>query len=93
MKSTKKQIPEFESEEEEREFWATHDFTDFVEATEEIRERIVDVRPPKAHISFRLNTDAIAELKALAGRKGMGYQTLMRAWILERLEEEKKKAG
>jgi hypothetical protein len=31
MASTKKQIPEFRSEEEEREFWATHNSTEFID--------------------------------------------------------------
>ena len=31
MRSTKKQIPKFRSEEDERSFWAEHDSTDFID--------------------------------------------------------------
>lgn len=54
---------------------------------------VIDARPSKAHISFRLDAETIQDLKSVARGKGMGYQTLMRSWIMERLEEEKKKAG
>lgn len=42
--------------------------------------------------SVNLPEEAIADLKALAIKKGIGYQTLMRMFILEGIERMKKSA-
>ena len=81
-------IPKFATEDEEREFWATHDSTHFFDAMPEIKESIRDARPKKKAISIRVDEAALAKLKSLAAKKGLGYQTLMRIWVLERLQKE-----
>ena len=40
-----KQIPKFESEDEEREFWATHDSTDYVDWSKAHRVIFPDLKP------------------------------------------------
>ena len=81
-------IPKFRSEDEERAFWSAHDAAEFLPDTEEVRGPIVDARPKKA-ISLRMDQETVEDLKELAHRKGIGYQTLMRMWVKERLEREK----
>ena len=81
-------IPKLTTEQEEAEFWATHDSTDFAEDTEAVDVTFVDSRPPKKQIALRLDGDTIDALKAVASRKGIGYQTLIRLWVNERLEQE-----
>jgi predicted DNA binding CopG/RHH family protein len=83
-----KTIPKFKSEQEEAEFWDAHDSADYVDDTEPAELTFVDARPPKRSISLRIDGDAIDKLKDIAGRKGMGYQTLIRMWVMERLEKE-----
>jgi len=82
-------LPRFASEQEEAEFWASHDSTEYLGDTEPVDVTFVDARPPKKQISLRLDTDAIEELKAVAQRKGIGYQTLIRIWVMERLAQER----
>jgi predicted DNA binding CopG/RHH family protein len=82
-------LPRFVSEQEEAEFWASHDSTEYLNDTEPVSVTFVDARPPKKQISLRLDTDAIEELKAVAQRKGIGYQTLIRIWVMERLAQER----
>lgn len=48
----------------------------------------VNARPPKKQMSLRLDPDAIEQLKAIAARKGIGYQTLIRIWVMEQLAQE-----
>ena len=91
--SEKKKLPEFKNEDEEREFWETHDFTDYMHEFEEVKEPIVVTRPKKRLVTFRMEEEAVERIKRLADRKGMGWQTLMRALIYEGLEEEEKRAG
>lgn len=81
-------IPEFKSEQEEAEFWDTHDSTDYLEQTEAVEVSFVDARPPKKSISLRIDAETIDTLKDVAARKGIGYQTLIRMWVMERLEDE-----
>lgn len=81
-------IPKFDSEREEAQFWETHDSTQFLSETEPIDAVFVDARPAKKLISFRLDPAAIDRLRTVAKRKGIGYQTLMRMWVMERLNQE-----
>ena len=80
-------LPKFKDEKEESDFWDAHDSTDYLDSTEEIEIKFIDARP-KTLISLRLQTELIDELKALAARRGIGYQTLIRMWVMERLEQE-----
>lgn len=44
--------------------------------------------------SIRLPKEMVVKLRKIAIKKGdIGYQTLIKIWIAERLEEEVKKAG
>jgi len=81
-------IPHFVSEQEEAEFWATHDATEFLDQTEPIDVTFTDARPPKTQISLRFERHTIERLKAVSRRKGVGYQTLIRMWVMERLSRE-----
>ncbi len=81
-------IPQFTSEQEEAEFWATHDATEFLDETTLVDEVFVDARPPKKQISLRMDPDVIDTLKGIAAQKGVGYQTLIRIWVMERLTQE-----
>jgi predicted DNA binding CopG/RHH family protein len=84
-------IPEFKNRQEEREFWDTHDAADYFDDTEEVEIEVIDTRP-KTLISLRLHSKTIDQLKSLAARRGIGYQTMIRMWVMERLEEEARKA-
>lgn len=81
-------VPKFATEDAERKFWATHDSTKYFDAMTEVNERIQDARPMKKAISIRVDEFALGKLKRIAAKKGLGYQTLMRMWVLERLERE-----
>lgn len=45
-------------------------------------------RKLQRQLHMRINEETIEKLRKVAGRKGMGYQTLARMWLLERLELE-----
>jgi predicted DNA binding CopG/RHH family protein len=83
-------MPYFNSEQEESDFWDTHVITDYLEELTPTDAVFVDARPRKTLISLRLDPATIAQLKAIARQKGVGYQTLMRMWVMERLEHESK---
>lgn len=81
---TKTRIPEFSSYEEEAKFWDTHDFGDFLDETED-----VDIKFSKGlseNLSVRFSSDVINLLRTQAERMGIGPSTLVRMWVMERLE-------
>lgn len=82
-----KQIPKFKSEKEEADFWASHDSTDLLGETKEVKIKFV--RPKKKLVSLRLDEKTIKELKKLAQKKGIGYLELVRMWVLENLGKTK----
>ena len=82
-------LPQFTNEQEEAAFWDTHDSTESLEDTAAADVTFVDARPAKKLISLRLEPAAIDRLKAIAQQKGVGYQTLMRMWVMERLALER----
>ncbi len=81
-------LPQFADETEEAEFWATHDSTGYLDNTEPIVVTFVDARVPKKLISVRFDNETIESLKTVACTKGIGYQTLIRIWVNERLAQE-----
>ena len=56
------------------------------------REKTV-TRPRKGTISVRMEDDLVNRLKALAAVKGVGYQTLLRQFVADRVYEEEKREG
>lgn len=95
------EVPSFASEREEQAWWDEHDVSGGLLETfgpvlegelPSPRERTV-TRPRKAPISLRMEDDLIDRLKALAAVKGIGYQTLMRQFVADRVYEEEKREG
>jgi predicted DNA binding CopG/RHH family protein len=85
----KKKLPEFKSEEDERKFWATADSTEYVDWTSGKRKRLVHLKPSLKTISLRLPVSMIEDLKVLANRRDVPYQSLLKVFLAERLARER----
>ncbi|MBI5235889.1 MAG: BrnA antitoxin family protein [Deltaproteobacteria bacterium] len=83
-----KKIPKFRSEDEEREFWATHDSADYVDWNKARRVVLPELRPSLKTISLRLPEAMIEELKLIAHKKDVPYQSLMKIFLSEKINEE-----
>jgi predicted DNA binding CopG/RHH family protein len=93
MPSTKKRpVPEFRSEDEEREFWAAHDSTEFIDWQPARRHKLPNLKPTLRTISLRLPVSMIEDLKVLANKKDVPYQSLLKVFLAERLEKERRRA-
>ena len=95
MKRLKK-IPTFRDEDAEREFWSHHDSTDYINWSNAKRVTLPNLKPSTRTISLRLPESMIAELKLLANRQDVPYQSLLKIFLAERIREElaqKKQAG
>ena len=84
----KKKLPHFKTESEEREFWATADSTRYVDWKRAHRAVFPSLRPSLKTISLRLPELMLDELKLLANKRDIPYQSLLKLFLAERLEEE-----
>ena len=85
-----KKIPKFESEDEEREFWATRDSTEYVDWKKAKRVVLPELKPSLKTISLRLPESMLEELKLLANKRDVPYQSLLKIFLSERAREELK---
>jgi predicted DNA binding CopG/RHH family protein len=82
------QIPRFQSEEEEREFWATHDATDFIDFAQAQQALMPNLKPTLKTISIRLPETLLESIKVLAHKRDVPYQSLMKMLLAEGIERE-----
>jgi predicted DNA binding CopG/RHH family protein len=88
MKNTRKKIPRFRNEDQEREFWSEVDSTDYIDWSEARRFTLPNLKPSLKTISLRLPEHMLAELKVLANKRDVPYQSLLKLFLAERLEQE-----
>lgn len=94
MPSTKKKaLPEFRSEDEEREFWGAHDSTEFIDWRSAVRQKLPNLKPTLRTISLRLPVSMIEDLKVLANKRDVPYQSLLKVFLAERLKKELRRAS
>ena len=84
----KKKVPEFQNEDEERKFWATHDSTEFVDWKRAKKTVLPNLKPSVKTISLRLPQSMLEELKLLANKRDVPYQSLLKVFLSERIREE-----
>ena len=87
-KVNKRKIPKFNNEDEERDFWASHDSTDYIDWTEAREVIMPNLKPTLRTISIRLPEIMIEELKLIANKRDVPYQSLMKMFLAERVEQE-----
>ena len=83
-----KRIPKFKDEDEEREFWATHDSTEYVDWRKAKKAVFSNLKPSVKKISLRLPESMLEELKLLANKRDVPYQSLLKIFLAERIEKE-----
>ncbi len=84
----RKKVPHFKSESEERKFWATADSTRYIDWSRAQKTVLPDLRPSLKTISLRLPELMLEELKLLANKRDIPYQSLLKVFLAERIEEE-----
>lgn len=87
MKRKLKAIPQFSGEAEEREFWQTHDSSDYVDWSKAKRARFPNLKPTVTSISLRLPVGLLEQIKVAANSRDMPYQSLIKAWLAEKVKK------
>ncbi len=90
MKKKLKEIPKFKNEDEEREFWWTHDSTEYVDWDNAEFVIFPNLKPTTRTISLRLPNSMLEGLKVAANKRDVPYQSLIKMFLRERLDEELK---
>jgi len=88
MRHEKKKIPKYKSEDKERQFWAVADSTEYIDWTRARRVILPNLKPSLKTISLRLPELMLAELKLLANKRDVPYQSLIKIFLAERLDRE-----
>ncbi len=92
VKQRMRKVPRFEGEDQERGFWTSHDSTDFVDWRQAERVKLPNLRPTTRTISIRLPESMIERLKVLANKRDIPYQSLLKMFVADRIEEELRSA-
>ncbi|MGZ3594922.1 MAG: BrnA antitoxin family protein [Syntrophales bacterium] len=85
-----KKIPKFRTEAEERDFWANADSSNYIDWSKAKRTMLPNIKPSLKTISLRLPELMIEELKLLAHKRDVPYQSLIKIFISERIADELK---
>ena len=83
-----KPIPKFKNEDEEFEFWDTHDATDYFDYDNPIKLDLSKLKPSTQKVTVRLPLAVVEDLKMLANRHDVPYQSLMKIYLAQRIDQE-----
>ena len=78
--------PPFHSEQEERQFWETHDSSDYVDWNRSERVRFPNLKPSTKSISLRLSVSMLEQIKVAANKRDVPYQSLIKIWLSEKVD-------
>jgi predicted DNA binding CopG/RHH family protein len=87
MKKLKK-IPKFKSEDEEREFWSKNDSTEYLDWNKSKRLSFPNLKPSTKTISLRLPEFLLNDIKLIANKRDVPYQSLIKIILKERIDKE-----
>ena len=91
MRKNPKVLPGFRSEEAERDFWARQDSADYIDWTKAKRIALPNLKPSLRTIPLRLPVAMIARLKLLVHQRDVPYQSPLKMFLAERLEQENRR--
>jgi predicted DNA binding CopG/RHH family protein len=77
MMSKHKSIPKFKNEDEEREFWAKADSSQYIDWRKAEKVTLSKLKPSTKTISLRLPEFILDEIKMIANKKDVPYQSLI----------------
>ncbi len=80
--------PTLKSEAQEASFWASHDSMEYIDYSKSRRMIFPKLKPSTETISLRLPKSLLDQLKTLANKRDVPYQTLLKLFVLERVQAE-----
>ncbi len=86
--SNKKNIPSFKNEDEERDFWAKADTSDYFDFSKGERTIFTNLKPSRESISLRLPSPLLSQIKLLASKRDVPYQSLIKTYLAESVSRD-----
>lgn len=83
-----KHLPKFKNEADERKFWADNDSSEFIDWKKAQHAVFPNLKPTLRSISLRLPESMIAELRQLANERDVPYQSLIKHFLRESINNE-----
>lgn len=83
-----KQAPKFKDEDQERDFWANADTSEYFDYSKPVKLDLSDLKPSTESISLRLPSYLLSRIKEIANKKDVPYQSLMKIFISEKVNQE-----
>ena len=87
-KNKPKPLPEFKNEDEEREFWVTHEIVDYVDTRKPIKLDFSHLKPSTQTVTLRMPGSMVDDLKIIANKNDVPYQSLIKVFLAERIQTE-----
>jgi len=81
-------LPNFDTEDQEREFWSKSDSTEYIDWSKSEKTILPNLKPSTKKISLRLPETMIDELKILANKRDIPYQSLLKIILSEKIDQE-----
>jgi len=90
MPKSIKAPPKFKTEAEEREYWESHDSSDYIDWSQARPVRLPALKPSTKTISLRLPETLLERIRIEANKRDMPYQSLIKAWLAEDVERHQR---
>ena len=87
MSKRLKTVPKFPDEASERAFWETKDSTDYLDWQKAKVMVLPNLKPSTQTISLRLPQHLLDSIKTAANARDVPYQSLIKVWLQEKLQE------
>ncbi len=91
--SKPQKTPKFKNEEEEREFWAKQDSTGYIDWNQGKQVSFSKLKPSTRTISLRLPESVLNDIKLIANKRDVPYQSLIKIFLKQRIDEEFKQSA
>ena len=82
------EIPAFKSEAEEQNFWNKNDSTDYFEFRSKNKVSFPNLKYSTESISIRLPKSLLDNVKSIANKKDVPYQSLIKVYLADKVNEE-----
>ena len=83
-----KNLPKFRNEDQERKFWDTHESFDYFDEKKSVKFDLSVLKPSTKKMTIRMSQGMLNNLKILANKKDVPYQSLVKMYLEEKINEE-----
>ncbi len=90
MQKKLKPIPQFKSENEEAQFWLSHESSDYIDWSKGVNAVFPNLKPSSKTVTIRFPQSLLDDLKVIANKKDVPYQSLVKIYLDQKVKEEQR---